>query len=271
MPNSTYVQTALRSLGAARGCVYLEGLTEAEVVALEVEVGLKAPPLLREYYYEVGLVQDLTYAGKHVDLQPFDKAGECRQARDGLLEIFGEMADEAFPFALDQAGRTWAVVPSSAGDQFVMFDLELTTQTPKQLFAEWLAEVISDAAVNADSLIPNSKKRRYVQFSFSALNEGDVLAACGDAAEVKQLSGWEGEETSTAGVKKAKRRFALSDQLLTINRIEHASWPRPIFSFDFSEPVAPPPENSLLRRLHKAFGAREIGYKLVDYGPLPER
>jgi hypothetical protein len=270
MPNSTNVQTALRSLGAARGSVYLEGLTEAEVVAMETEVGIEAPPLLRDYYRKVGLVQDLTYAGKHIDLRPFEKARECRQAREGLLEIFGEIAEEAFPFALDQAERTWAVVPSDAGERLVMFDLELATQTQKQLFAEWLAGTISDAALNADNLVPNSKKRRYVQFTFSALAEGDVFAACDDAAEVKQLSGWEGEETSAAGVKTAKRRFALSDELLTMSRMEHASWPRPIFSFDFSEPVSTPLENSLLRRLHRMFSAREIGYKLVDYGPLPE-
>ncbi|MEJ1129889.1 hypothetical protein V9L20_20080 [Variovorax sp. CCNWLW225] len=270
MQHSTHVQTALRSLGGARGSVYLEGLTESEVRAMEAEVGLEAPPLLRDYYREVGLVQDLTYAGKGIDLQPFEKARECRQARDGLLEIFGEIAEDAFPFALDQAERTWAVVPSSAGERLVLFDLELATQAPKQLFAEWLADVISDAAVNAEGLVPNSKKRRYVQFTFSAHNEGDVFAAFGDAAEVRQLSSWEGEETSAAGVKTTKRRFALSDELLTMSRMEHASWPRPIFSVDFSEPASTLREKSLFRRLHRSFGAREIGYKLVDYGPMPE-
>ncbi|MDM0074832.1 hypothetical protein QTH90_10605 [Variovorax sp. J2P1-59] len=270
MPHPTQVQTALLSLGAARGSVYLEGLTEAEVGAMELEVGLQAPPLLRDYYREVGLVQDLTYAGKHVGLRPFEKARECRQARDGLLEIFGEIADDAFPFALDEADRTCAVVPSSAGERLVIFDLELGTQTPNQLFAEWLAGVVSDAAANADSLVPNSKKRRYVQFTFSAHAEGDVFAAFGEAAEVRQLSSWEGEETSVAGVKTAKRRFALSDQSLTMSRMEHASWPRPIFCVDFSEPASTLRESSLLRRLHQTFGARELGYKLVDYGPMPE-
>lgn len=106
------------------------------------------------------------------------------------------------------------MVPSNAGERLVLFDLELATQAPKQLFAEWLADVISEAAVNAEGLIPKSKKRRYVQFTFSAHNEGDVFAAFGDAAEVRQLSSWEAEETSAAGVKTAQRRFVLSDELL---------------------------------------------------------
>lgn len=269
MPHSTRVQTALRSLGAARGGVYLEGLTESEINAMEAEIGLEAPPLLREYYREVGLIQDLTYAGKYVDLQPFEKARECRQARESLLEIFGEIAEDAFPFALDEAERTWAVASSSSGERLVMFDLELATHTPKQLFAEWLARVIADAA-NAEGLVPNSKKRRYVQFTFSTDAEEQVFAAFGDAAEVRQLSTWEGEEISTAGVKTARRRFALSEQLLTMSRMEHAAWSRPIFSVDFSEPVLTTRKDSLLRCLHETFAAREIGYKLVDYGPLPE-
>ncbi|MBT9137290.1 MAG: hypothetical protein DDT34_02378 [Firmicutes bacterium] len=264
------IKNELNRLGALRDSVYLEGLSDEEVCALEAVMGMSVPPLLREYYREVGLTQDLTYAGKDEALQLYTRSRDIQGARWHLCNLFGNEAATAFPLGRDQSNRDLAVVQSLSGEQLVEFDPDSLDITPRQLFSDWFADVVLLAIKRAANLTPNTRKRRYVQFVFETDDEGRLFSTLSELADFEKLGTWDDTKTLSSGVTTSALHCVLAGHSLTMNLAEYENWTNRMLSFDFSEPVLTPKEASLLWRLDRRFTAADLGYSLVDYGPAPE-
>jgi hypothetical protein len=270
MSQFTGIKNELSRLGALRDSVYLEGLSDEEVCALEAVVGMSVPPLLRQYYREVGLTQDLTYAGNDEALQLHTSSREFQGARWHLCNLFGNEAATAFPLGRDQSNRELAVVQALSGEQLVEFDPESLDITPRQMFSDWFADVVSLAIERAANLTPNTMKRRYVQFVFKTDDEKLLFSAISEVADFEMLGTWEDTKTLSSGVTTSTLHCALAGHRLAMTLAEYESWTNPMISFDFSELVLTPKEESMLWRLDHRFRNTDMGYSMVDYGPRPE-
>lgn len=260
------VKNELNRLGALRDSVYLEGMSEEEICALEAVVGMSVPPVFREYFREVGLTQDLTYSGSDEALQLHTTSSEIQGARWHLCNLFGDEAAAAFPLGRDRSNRELAVVKALSDELLVEFDPDSLDITPRQLFSDWFAGVVSLAIERAANLTPNTRKRRYVQFVFRTDDEVRLCNALSEVADFEKLGTWEDKKRLSSGVTTSTLHCALAGHKLAMNLAEYENWTNPTLSFDFSEPVLTPKQKSLLWRLDRRFRNTDMGYSMVDYG-----
>jgi hypothetical protein len=195
---------------------------------------------------------------------------QIQGARWHLCNLFGDEAAAAFPLGRDRSNRELAVVKALSGEQLVEFDPDSLDITPRQLFSDWFAGVVSLAIERAANLTPNTRKRRYVQFVFRTDDEVRLCNALSEVADFEKLGTWEDKKTLSSGVTTSTLHCALAGHKLAMNFAEYENWTNPTLSFDFSKPVLTPKQKSLLWRLDRRFRNTDMGYSMVDYGPRPE-
>jgi hypothetical protein len=236
-------------------------LSAAQVAELEAEIGMPAPPGVRAWLMSVGLYQDLT-DDEDFDFIITNRAGELVEDRQALVAMLGpEKAAGLFPFADDGAGNTFAV----RGDDLLFVDDETGEVSRLGGFDEWMQRVVTAAAAHSATV----HKQWCVQFTFKTASVDSIFDAIRTAAVLEVDPVWSTTTKSPSGVQSASRAIRINGRLLTIIRSEYKAWTSPLFSFDWQEPAMTAPDDSLIAKLDAAFKARkELGYKLVDYGPL---
>jgi hypothetical protein len=262
---SSSIKATLERLEPVKDFVITRPLSEEELGTLEQQVGLPMPSELREYFSLVGLFQDLTaYGGSEYDVH--ERAEDLTLSRKFLVENFGREAARFFPFAGDGAGDEIAVVEVEGKLKLFFADHEAGKITEIGLFSEWLNGVVEAALQRRKPA--NSEKRWCVQFSFKTTHPEPIIEILQQFAPAK-LGEWSNEKTMPSGVVTSEAPLTFGERELTLRKTDlRHPWGSPTFSFDFDEPVNRSLAESLIRRLDIAFRARNLGYKLVDYGPL---
>jgi hypothetical protein len=240
-------------------------LTEQELASLEQQVGLPIPCELREYFSLVGLFQDLTsYGGSEYEVH--ERIEDLTLSRKFLVENFGHEGARFFPFAGDGAGDEIALAEVEGKLKLFFADHETLKLSEIELFSEWLNGVV-DAALGRHRPA-NSEKKWCVQFSFDTAQPEPIIEILRQFAPV-ELGQWSNEQTMPSGVVTSGAPLTFGQRQLTLKKLDlRHPWGTPSFSFDFDELATIPLTESLIRRLDIAFRASDLGYKLVDYGPL---
>jgi len=261
---SSSIKAILDRLDPVKDFVIRRPLTEQELESLEQQVGLPMPAELREYFSLVGLFQDLTsYGGSEYEVH--ERVKELTLGRKFLVEIIGGKATTFFPFAGDGAGDEIAVADVDGNLKLFFADHETLKITEIGLFSEWLSGVV-DAALKRRGPA-NTEKEWCVQFSFKTAQSEPIVEILRQFAPVK-LGEWK-EKVMPSGVHTAAAPLTFGERELTMNKLDlRHPWGSPSFSFDFDEPATTPTSESLIRRMDSAFRGSNLGYKLVDYGPL---
>jgi len=257
--------TILARLAPIRQQVVMRPLAEDEIAQLERQVGLSMPTALREYLGEVGLLQDLTsYGASGYEL--FERQEQFVEQRQNLLKNFGDGTANLFPLADDGAGNIVAATQMS--EETLLFFCDHETGEIEELgtFNDWLAEVV-DAALKQDRP-PNGEKVWCVQFSFRVPDAEPIVEVL-HQFDTANLGEWTSKGATPAGVHSYEAPLAFGSKNIVLKRLEYHTWNQPMFSMDLEEPVALAPDQSRIRKLDSAFKAAGLGYKLVDYGPLP--
>jgi hypothetical protein len=84
-----------------------------------------------------------------------------------------------------------------------------------------------------------------------------------------KLGEWSKEKTMPSRVVTSEAPLTFGERQLILKKLDlRHPWGTTSFSFDFDEPATTPPSESLICKLEAAFRASNIGYKLVDYGPV---
>lgn len=240
-------------------------LSKPELDSLEEQVGLPMPSELREYYSSVGLFQDLTSYGSS-EYEVHERAEDLTLSRKSLVENFGREAARFFPFAGDGAGNEIAVAEVEGKLKLFFADHETLKITELGFFSEWVGGVLDAALQRREPA--NSEKKWGVQFSFKTPHPEAILEILRQFAPAK-LGGWSKEKAMPSGVYTSAAPLTFGERELTLGKTDlRHPWGSPMFSFDFDEPATMPPSESLIRRLDIAFRGSDLGYKLVDYGPI---
>ena len=276
------VRNTLARLAPIKDRVFLSPMTEGELVALERDVGLAIPSCLREYLRLVGLRQDLTPSGTSDDevyegedfhlhhasnYEVYERAEDFRLFRDFLTEHFGDAGSPLFPFADDGAGNVLAVAQGKDCCPLFFADHETLEIEELGRFCDWLAKVV-DAALKHDRP-PNTEKEWRVQFTFVVADQQPILEALQRLGHA-HLGPWTHKGVSDAGVASWEAPLTFAGRQLKggLRKLEYHIWTEPLFAFDYDEPATFPAEQSTIRKLDDTFRARDLGYKLVDYGVL---
>jgi hypothetical protein len=240
-------------------------LSEQELESLEQQVGLPMPSELREYFSLVGLFQDLTgYDGSEYEVH--EQLEDLTLSRKFLVENFGHEGARFFPFAGDGAGDEIAAAEVEGKLKLFFADHETLEITEIGLFSEWLSGVV-DAALKSRKT-SNHQKKWCVQFSFKTPKPEPILEILRNF-EQTTFGNWSEEKVMPSGVHVSEAPFTFGRRQLTLTKSDNRHpWAHPNFSFSFHEPVTLTPSESLIRKLDAAFRSSDLGYKLVDYGPL---
>jgi len=242
--------------------------TAQAIADLEAGVGMSAPLGVRAWLTRVGLFQDVTDRAD-IDFQLLGSPDAIIGSSRAIGQILGpDGAAGLFPFGDDGAGDVVAVRPRTDGsDELVSVDHETGKISSEGRFEDWLSRVVQ-AAIDAPTSA--SDKQWCVQFSFKTVGIGAIFDAMRTIAAVEvNEDAWSAAATSPAGLRQDKLPFRLDGHPLTLSRLRYDGWITPIFSFDFQESAFVPPEQSLIAILDATFRARrDLGYTLVDYGPL---
>jgi hypothetical protein len=257
------VQKILTRLEPIQQSVVRRPLSKEALASLEKETGLSIPHCLREYFQQVGLFQDLTTGASEYEL--FERTEEFPSIRNWLLEHFGKAAEQLFPFAGDGAGNIIAAAPGKDCDRLFFADHETHELKEVGSFCDWLSSVVEAAL--SDERAENSAKQWYVQFSFKVATPEPVLKALQRFGAV-ELGAWTAKKTMPSGVETSQAPLKFRDEELALKRMDFSSWETPHFSLDYDEPVMIAPGESQIQQLDAAFHQANVGYKLVDYGPL---
>lgn len=242
-------------------------LSTDELGAIERSVGLPIPACVRAYLQTIGLFTDLTT----VNIKPIDQLDEFGEQRAYVVMRLGDDAADLFPIGHDGAGDV-CVVTSAAQDDppILLVDLvrcQILPHLPR--YTGWLARVIEQTLSELPSRLPNWRKSWRVRLNFESATPEQVLAILHSVAPTRVVScSWMGGETSPAGVHSSTPPIELEGDLLVLKKVEPPSWKQPMLYLELSEPVETPPEESLIRRLDEVFRHTELGYRLVDYGPM---
>jgi hypothetical protein len=259
------IKAILARLDPVKDFVIRRPLTEQELKFLEQQVGLPMPSELHEYFSLVGLFQDLTsYGGS--DYEVHERAEDFTLSRKFLVENFGREGATFFPFAGDGAGDEIAVADIDGKLKLFFADHETLKISEVGIFSEWLTGVV-DAALKRRSP-PNSEKKWCVQFSFKTTQPEPIIEILRQFAPTK-LGEWSEEKTMPSGVVTSEAPLTFGERQSTLKKLDlRHPWGTPMFSFDFDEPATIPSAESLIRRMDTTFRGSNLGYKLVDYGPL---
>ena len=262
---SSSIKAILDRLDPVKDFVIRRPLTEQELESLEQQVGLPIPDELREYFSLVGLFQDLTsYGGSEYEV--YERVGDLTLGRKFLVEIIGGKATSYFPFAGDGAGDEIAVADVDGELKLFFADHETRKITEIGPFSEWLNGVV-DAALKRRRPA-NSEKKWCVQLSFKTAQPEPIIEILQQFAPAK-LGEWSNERTMPSGVVTSEAQLTFGERQSTLKKSElRHPWGTPSYSFDFDEPATIPTSESVIRRMDGAFRASNLGYKLVDYGPL---
>jgi hypothetical protein len=262
---STSIKAILDRLEPVKDFVIRRPLTEQELKSIEQQVGLPIPGELREYFSLVGLFQDLTtYGGSEYEVD--QRVEDLTLSRKALVENFCRDGASYFPFAGDGAGDEIVVAEVEGKLKLFFADHETLEIREIGLFSEWLTGVV-DAALQRRRPA-NSEKKWCVQFSFDTAQPEPIVEILRQFAPAK-LGGWSKEKTMPSGVVTSEAPLTYGDRQSTLKKLElRHPWGTPMFSFDFDEPATTPLSESLIRRMDATFRASNLGYKLVDYGPL---
>lgn len=258
------IDIILRPLQPHRDRFLMRGLDEVGLRRLEDDIGRTIPPCLRAYLGTVGLFQDVVP----------DLYGSTEQLRGGLnriLELAPAAPTDLFPLFSD-SGDPVAVhrVPTARCDRLVRIESENGSVEDVMDFCTWLSEMVQDAEADASERPHNATKTWRVQFSFQTPSERPILEALAEAASVeKESNPWEDTGVSRAGVATARLVVTWDGRPLELRRQEYRNWKTPSYCFDLSEPATVPAERSRILELDRLFRTRPLGYRLVDYGPIP--
>ena len=107
-----------------------------------------------------------------------------------------------------------------------------------------------------------------VQFSFDVASSEQVVEAFAAFANA-ELGDWLYAGLSPAGVHSYVAPFRFAEHDLEMGRLEYSGWETPMFSVDFREPATLSTSEFFIIQLDRSFREQEeLGYTLVDYGPI---
>lgn len=241
-------------------------LSDGEILQIETVVGLSMPQCLKEFLETIGLFQDLVG-----DLFRFPEDFEF-ESRDFLPIILGDSARDYFPYADDNAGNLYTlwVEESSAHIYYIDHELKRAIRL-EETFFQWL-EIAVDTAIediNTNKRKPNTQKAWCIQFCFTTHDFQKILDVLRQAGSVELPDiTWCNQDISTAGVRSTHLNFKFGNESFVLKRLEYAGWETPQYFFNMDEPVTTPLSSSRIYHLDSLFQRSDLGYKLIDYGPL---
>lgn len=244
-------------------------LSTDELGAIERSVGLPIPACVRTYLQTIGLFTDLAT----VDIEPFERLDEFRDQFAYVVMLLGDDAADLFHIGHDGAGDVYVVTSAAQDDPPILFvDHERCQFLPHlPRYTDWLASVVEQTLSELPSRLPNQRKSWRVQLSFSRATPEQVLAILRSVEPTRVVgSSWMAGDVSPAGVRSSTLRIELDGVPFVLKELEHVSWGQPRLFLDLHEPVAIPLQESRIRRLDELFRQAELGYRLVDYGPMKD-
>lgn len=269
---SPSIQEILAPLELHWDRIIRQPMSTGEVDALQRQVGVSMPKLLRDYLRQVGLFQDLTSYGASA-IQVYEQPSVFVSEREFLLTLLPTKKADLFPFGDDGAGNIFCL-PTEDGEscRIHLVDHETSKVSQQKEFTVWLQSVVSKVARGIRRRPPNERKVWAVQFTFAKTSFDDLKNLLTSVGTVKTIdSSWKNPDKSAAGVRETNRRLEFNGVPLTLTRLECADWDGPMLSFDMREPLKQGLGHSQIRVLNALFKKKCDGYKLVDYGPLDSK
>jgi hypothetical protein len=246
-------------------------LSNAALERLEAVVGMRLPPVLRDFLLTVGLFQDLTNVESNA-VVVFETMAEYAAARQDLLDgVYGEIDMKLLPFGHNGSSDLFALRERSDGDADIYFVRQDSTdaQPTGTTFSQWLQGVVNDAVAQIGSRDVNRDKVWAVQFAFRGADFDMILQTMRQVGKVSfESASWENEESLPAGVRKTTARMIIRGLPLLVKRLEYAHWVSPWYFFDIHEPLDTNGKPSTIQLLDDLFYAQVPGYGMINYGAL---
>jgi hypothetical protein len=262
---SSSIKAILDRLDPVKDFVIRRPLSEQELESLKQQVGLPIPGELREYFSLVGLFQDLTWYGGS-EYEVHQRVEDFTLSRKALVENFCRDGARYFPFAGNGSGDEIVVAEVDGGLKLFFADHETLEISEIGLFSEWLSTVVEVTLKRRKPA--NSEKKWCVQLSFKTAQPEPIIGILRQFAPA-QLGEWSKEKTMPSGVVTSEAPLTFGERLLTLKKLDlRHPWGTPSFSFDFDEPATLASSESLIGRMDTTFRASDLGYKVIDYGPL---